>query len=436
MPLTRYRRTFEAAAHPGRVVLFSTRTCASLLVPAGMPAEIERGAISEEERATLAAQGFLVESAAAERREILGFIDELAAADRSCKPVVVLNLDCNLACVYCFEGTRKGKHYLSDETADALLRYLEQSALPGCNLLHPTFYGGEPLLSFERLLDLAARMKDLCDRGGIPFQFSLITNGTLLTRDRVERMRPLGLKSAAVTLDGPRETHDAARPYRDGRGSHDVILRNLREVADLVELQVGGNFTPGNWRSYPRLLDELAEAGLTPERIGEVRFDPVFREVEGIAPPEFHGGCTRADEPWVLEATVALREEVLRRGYRSERLMPSRCMMDYPGRPVINHDGDIYPCSGFLGRGEFKIGDLLSGRTAASPGGEQRPHARHAWRNETCLACAYLPLCFGGCPYMALIADGRRAGLECRKAYFDAVLEPLVLQDIRYKVGT
>jgi uncharacterized protein len=274
-------------------------------------------------------------------------------------------------------------------------------------------------------------MRALADAAGIPFHFSLITNGTLLTRDRVAQLRPLGLRSACVTLDGPRETHDAARPFRSGAGSSAVILRNLREVADLVDLQIGGNFTRENHREFPRLLDDLAGAGLTPGVVSQVRFDPVFREREGIVPADFRGGCVTGDEPWLFEATVHLREEILRRGYRTGRVMPSRCMMDFPTEPVVNHDGAIYPCPGLVDRREFALGDLGGG--ADRPRGGTRGLPRN-WQNDDCLRCAYLPLCFGGCRYMTLLRTGSLDGLDCRKAYFDAVLGRLVDQDLRYGV--
>jgi len=42
-------------------------------------------------------------------------------------------------------------------------------------------------------------------------------------------------------------------------------------------------------------------------------------------------------------------------------------------------------------------------------------------------------LCFGGCRYLKLVRDGEMKGVDCRKRHFDAVLEPLVKQDIAYK---
>ena len=48
--------------------------------------------------------------------------------------------------------------------------------------------------------------------------------------------------------------------------------------------------------------------------------------------------------------------------------------------------------------------------------------------------CAYLPLCFGGCRYMTYVRDGNIDQLDCKKEYFDASLETLLKQDIRYRL--
>jgi len=399
-----------------------------LLVPVSLIDQVHQDTISAGDRAILAEHGFLVEDAETEKQEILGFLDELVALDKVFKPTVVLNLDCNLACTYCFEGQRKGRHYLSDQTADNLLVFIRDHGPPGRKEVNVTFYGGEPLLSLEMIVSLAGRIGVLAAAAGVPFSFSLITNGTLLTRDRVERLRPLGLKSARVTLDGPRETHDTARPFRTGKGSYDAILGNLQSVHNLVDLQIGGNYQRENYRKFPRLLDDLAANGLTPAIISHVKFDPVVRERDGIAPPDFHGGCTSINEPWIFEASVFLREEILRRGYRTSRIMPATCMVDFPGQMVIDHDGAIYKCSGLIGRREFQVGDLEQGLTSV-----RRSHNLDAWKNDTCLACPYLPLCFGGCRYLKLLRDGVMSGVDCRKPYFDAVLESLVTQDLRYR---
>jgi uncharacterized protein len=66
------------------------------------------------------------------------------------------------------------------------------------------------------------------------------------------------------------------------------------------------------------------------------------------------------------------------------------------------------------------------------PGEYRSSHGLDDWKIDDCLACAYLPLCFGGCKYLKLVREGSMRGVNCQKKYFDRVLAELVAQDIRY----
>ncbi len=47
-----------------------------------------------------------------------------------------------------------------------------------------------------------------------------------------------------VSLDGPREVHDALRPYKSGAGSYDAILRRVRPLlARQRRMQVSARVT-------------------------------------------------------------------------------------------------------------------------------------------------------------------------------------------------
>jgi uncharacterized protein len=276
------------------------------------------------------------------------------------------------------------------------------------------------------IVHISERLRSLADKRGIAYSFNLITNGTLLTRSVVERLKPLGLTSASVTLDGPCEVHDRSRPYRSGAGSFDTIIRNLQEVCDRIDLEIGGNFTRENYRSFPRLLDALIGSGLGPDRIASVRFDPVYNEGSEFS-PDFRGGCSSLNEPWIAEAGLELRREILMRGFRAETVQPAVCMMERQHHVVVNYDGALYKCPGLIGRKEFCAGTLKSGMPDYSA-----LHNLGNWKNEECLACKYLPLCFGGCRYMKLIHEGAMRGIDCKRDYFDRSLQALVLQDLKY----
>jgi uncharacterized protein len=195
----------------------------------------------------------------------------------------------------------------------------------------------------------------------------------------------------------------------------------------MTAVQIGGNYTQEHFREFPRLLDDLMAAGLTPERIHVVKFDPVMNESSEFAPTDFHDGCESNNEPWISDAALFLREEVLRRGYRTPKITPSMCFVEFKDSLVVNYDGALYKCPGLIGREQFCVGDLEQGLIDY-----RDSHGLDAWKNEKCLECAYLPLCFGGCKYIKAMRDGTMQGIHCQKEYFDRTLCALVTQDIRY----
>ncbi len=411
---------------------------------------IEKCNISEEEKETLIKLGFLVNDTDTEKAKMLGFMDELNAINKTFQAILVVNLDCNLACKYCFEGSRKGKFYMTRETADLFIdfvkeRYLSINGHSGQKTLNSnppspsfskmgkggfdeikiTFYGGEPLLGTELIIYISERLKSLAEASGKKYSFSLITNGTLLTPDVVMELMPFGLTSADITLDGPKNIHDIFRPFKSGRGSFDTIVRNVKDICGLINIHIGGNFTEENYIEFPYLLDYLIVNGLTPDKISSVNFNPVIKETSEFALPDFKGGCVSINEPWLFDACIILREAILRKGFRTQKIMPAACMIELKHNLVICYDGSIYKCPGFLGRERFCVGDLGS-----VIGDYRQSHNLDNYKNDECLNCSYLPLCFGGCRYMKFLRDGDMNGVDCKKSFLDASLEQLVNQNI------
>jgi uncharacterized protein len=426
MRLSGYCKTYPDFEDPQRLVLFSTKNAAIISIPGK---SLEKVARLKADRDLLRRWGFLVEDPDKEKREMLRFIDGLNRINRTLSIKLVMGLDCNLACRYCFEGTRKGRHYMTKDTADRFVEFVRETLAGRRRVreLEVTFYGGEPLMSKKLILSVASRLKRLTLSCGIPFTFYLVSNGTLLTKETVSAMKRLGLKEAYVTIDGPEENHNIFRPYKTGRGSFRRIVNNISDICDMIEVQVGGNFTKENYRRFPELLDHLTAMGLLPSKIAVRGFFPVVAESADFAPPDFHEGILSADEPWLFEASISVREEILKRGCRLESTGPGVCMMEYGNNILVNCDGSICKCPGLIGRKEYAVGDIWCGA-----GDHRASHHLDNWKNEECLGCAYLPLCFGGCRYMKLVRDGNMNGVDCKKAYFDACLEKLVKQDIKY----
>lgn len=424
MILSKYCKIFPHRKITDSFILFSTKRASSVFVSKSVLDDIERGNLSLEEKETLSKLGFLVQDSNTEKQEMLNFIDDLNAINKKFKVIVILNLDCNLACKYCFEGKRKGNFYMTRETADQFIDFMKKK-IGFFREIKITFYGGEPLLSTELIIYISERLKSPAEANGIKYSFSLITNGTLLSADIVKKLKPFGLTSADITLDGPENIHNSFRPFKSGRGTFDTIVRNIKDFCDMINIHIGGNYTKDNYSEFPSLLDYLMDNGLTPDRISSLIFYPVIKESPEFALPDFTGGCVSINEPWLFDAGIFLRGEILKRGYKTQKIMPSACMMELKNSLVINYDGGFYKCPGLIGREEFRVGDIKTGIKDY-----RQSHNLDNYKNDECLNCSYLPLCFGGCRYMKLVRDGTLEGVDCKKPYLDAALRDLVFQDI------
>jgi len=428
MRLSRYLKIFPAPGTPGHFLLYSTRRCSVLRVPEKTLRSIEDGSISDADRETLVRYGILVPDLAAEKDEMLNRFTEANRKSSRFTAIVVLNLDCNLACGYCFEEGVRGKRAMSAETADLLVAMIEREHIAKGRKVSIDFYGGEPLLSVDLIRSISQRVSKSCEENRLPFEFSLVSNGTLLTRPLALELSSLGMKRVKITLDGPREVHNLSRPFVSGKGSFDTIVNNIHEIMDVIQVQIGGNFTQSNYREFPRLLDYLVDVGITPDRLQLVQFNQVMGRVGNGEIPDYINACNCTDEPWLTEATIFLSEEILRRGFPTPKPGPAGCMVEFANDLVVNVDGAIYKCPIFVGRDGFSVGDLKSGivtdGTAYNPG---------VWKNEECLECAYLPQCFGGCRFLKFVRDGNIDGVDCWKTFLDAILERCILQDLKYR---
>jgi len=428
MQLSHYLKVYPSEERPDHFLLFSTKKASKILLKKETYQAIGKGTLSPSDEALLSKLGMIVHDREEERRAIFSLFDDINTKNTGLSIMVVLNLDCNFSCIYCYEGEMKGNLYMSDETANHLIDFIKDNFPEYKDTLLIDFYGGEPLLSTGLIKYISHALKAFTETRGASYSFTLVTNGSLFTRRVAEELAPLGLQSVKITLDGPAEVHNRYRPFKSGAGSFDTIIRNIKDTCDLVRIGVGGNFEQTNYEKFPLLLDYLVREGLTPDKIAMVKFDPVMKQPEGdLSPPDYRGGCMSINEPWISRAAVQLREEILKRGYTTLKLMPITCMIEISDSYVVNFDGGIYKCPGFIGKKGFEVGDLRTGVKDYTG-----VYKLDIWKNEDCAECEYLPLCFGGCRYMTFVRDGNIDKLDCQKAYLDASLETLVKQDIKY----
>ncbi|MBN2418078.1 MAG: geopeptide radical SAM maturase [Deltaproteobacteria bacterium] len=430
MHLSHYLKQYPSENNPGYLILFSTWHLSKIEIKEEILKAIQKGEISPENQDLLTNLGMLVPDRDEEKQSVITLFDRINKYSPGIDFIVVLNLDCNFACKYCFEGDLKGNLYMSGETADRLINFIKEKFTDNKNTLLVDFYGGEPLLSLDLIKNISRELKAFTEEKGASYSFSLVTNGALFKRKTALELAELGLKNVKITIDGPAEIHNRNRPFKSGARSFDTLIKNIKETWDIVKINLGGNFEIENYREFPLLLDFLGHEGLTPEKLGVIKFDPVAKRSERVInPTDYTGGCVSLDEPWLLDATTFLREEILRRGYKTTNMRHKLCMVESEHSYVVNYDGALYKCPGFIGMEEFRVGDIVSGVSDYSTS-----HNLAVWKNDKCIECEYLPLCYGGCRYMTFLRDDNVNALDCQKEYLDATLEAMIKQEIKYGI--
>ncbi len=431
MNLSRYIKIYPFDEKPGYLLLYSTKRASMTLLEESTYNSIMNGTLSMANQEVLEKLGMVVADRDAEKQKVLHFIDEINEKNKNLNISVIINLDCNFNCIYCYEGAQKGKRYMDDGTAALLVEFIKGKMELDTKAVNLDFYGGEPLLSAALIKKISFQVKSLVEGRGAKYTFTLVTNASLFKRSIAEELVALGLKGIKTTLDGPPKTHNACRPFKSGAASFGTIIKNLKETNDLVKIAVGGNYKKDNYEQFPLLIDYLEKEGLTPDKLYELKFDPAMNSPkEGNAPADFTDGLMSINEPWVIESGTMLRAEVMKRGYKTPKITPSPCQVELNNAYVVNYDGGVYKCPTWIGKKEFAVGNLRDGVSDYS-----QSHKLGIWKNEECEECEYLPLCFGGCRYMSYVRDGNIDSVDCKRAYLDATLETMIKQDIKYRKG-
>jgi 12,18-didecarboxysiroheme deacetylase len=165
------------------------------------------------------------------------------------KPVVVWNMTrrCNLHCVHCYSSSQN-IHYADELTTEEAKEMIDDLAAFGCPVI--LFSGGEPLMR-EDLPELAQFAVDHGIRAVIS------TNGTLITQEKANAFKKIGLSYVGVSLDGICETHDR---FRGKKGAFEMTIKGIRICRD-AGIKVGIRFTMNkrNVRDVPAIFD-LIEA--------------------------------------------------------------------------------------------------------------------------------------------------------------------------------
>lgn len=136
---------------------------------------------------------------------------------------------CNIDCSYCYLPGRASRARTMDLATVARTARL----IFGSHLLKPEFdlvwHAGEPLTLPPEYYDEAIDIIEAAKPHGVTVRYGIQTNGTLIDDDWIDLFRRRNI-TVGVSLDGPRDLHDANRKLRSGAGSFDRTMAGIRRL--------------------------------------------------------------------------------------------------------------------------------------------------------------------------------------------------------------
>jgi len=354
---------------------------------------------------------------------------------------------CNLDCTYCFYLSKAslpagpGAGRMSDETLE---RFIQQyiAGVTGPEVVF-SWQGGEPTL---RGIDFFRRVVALQKKYARPSQKienDLQTNGTQINDDWCAFLKEHRFL-VGLSIDGPRELHDAYRVTKGGAPTFDKVFgaamllkeydvpfntltcvnrlnaRRPLDVYRFLRRELGSTYLQFipivEYKGFERTAPQMWDASTLPKD-GEPAARPGHPDAIvtdwSVDPDDWGYFLCKVFDEWrskdVGKALVNHCETLVSQhlGLGSQLCVYS----EFCGKGVaVEHDGGVYSCDHFV-YPEYRVGnvhdgplsDIVLSRTQVKFG-----YAKNESLPGYCRQCPYLTDCWGECPKNRIIrtADG------------------------------
>jgi len=263
--------------------------------------------------------------------------------------------DCNLKCRHCYhngEGQKNHKQERKNLMSLVEVKNMIDDLVDTTQRwdMVPRFHisGGEPLMRKD-LLDIL----EYTQQNNVPTR--LLTNGTLITREKAKAFKEKGIKRLQISIDGDKEKHNYVRqmPYAFDKAIQGIV--NSREAG--IGVTISFTAMQSNKHHIEQAIKDSIEAGA--DVFGIQSYVP--NKELGINDPEFinarrlyeiynnqrelnkkYGDKIRLLETEVLWHLMH-EDDPLKKASRKKGKFLGGCGAGYSGISVLSN-GRVYPC--------------------------------------------------------------------------------------------
>lgn len=298
-------------------------------------------------------------------------------------------LSCNQDCLYCANQRYNKSSGQEMPVSDfiAVIDGAKKMVTPEKTMI--VFTGGEPLIRD----DIEQAGQELYNRG---FPWGIVTNGRLLTRQRLQSLVSKGLRAVTIGLDGLPETHNWLRNNEHSFHNTIAAISLVSSFSDIV-FDVVTSINKRNFLEIDELKDLLIETGVSNWRI------------VSIVP---HGKATAFPDLMLSPIQFSSLFEFIRKTRKEKKIKLNYGCQGFLG----NYEGEVRD-NFFFCRAGINVASILSdGTISACPnlnrnfaqGNIYSDNFNDVWENKfslfrnknwtkkgECATCKWFPYCEG-----------------------------------------
>lgn len=367
--------------------------------------------------------------------EVQGFDHRIAEQHSPSAPIgkqkdvrilkVQLGLSCNYECTYCSQRFVPRSDETNPDDIDDFLKMVDANlSLGDGDGLRIEFWGGEPFVYWKTLKPLAERLRLKMPKA----EFSIITNGSLLTDEKIDWLLAMGF-GMAISHDGPGMKHRGPDPLEDPAVAATVrrafaLFRAYGRNISFNTMMHAENMERGPVIEYFREFLQSDDFG-----IGEGGIVDAYDE-DGAAislntkAQRFSFRRKALEEMMSIDlgkwSAVGLKVNAFVRSVNSAQPITSlgqKCGMDQKDAIAVDLRGNVLTCQNVSAVSTNPAGESHNIGHINDLGLVALKTSTHLSQRNGCPECPVVHLCGGSCMFLS----GRLWDVSCNNAYTENV---------------
>lgn len=408
----------------GEVVVYNTLNKKMISLPKGLVDFENPEKISAIAKNVM--KDFISEDEETECKKVRYLMNSMIYQNVRLNITLMMTMKCNFQCIYCFESwlgeEEKKKELDSNQFVEWIQCIVKKYHIKQVDLC---FHGGEPMLEIGKISEISKRLQNFFDKNKIFYLFTAVTNGYLINESNAALLREAKVKVVQITVDGVGEVHDSRRMLKNGTGTFEVIMDNIKKLRG-IKCYINIVYDNRNRDNIKELIDYFDKNGM------HKKIDLIV--IGSTKPIKVNDNIIEEDMSELEDGDIriSLLKYIIDRGFNVPYDLDYQlCTLKQKSSFVINPQGKVYKCISGVGNKYFELCDFDK---KIDPF-ELQAKILESNQDNGCQKCKYMPICNKFCQYEAVVKNANKK--VCKKVYWDNYIPQYLemIKDEKYVKG-